>query len=155
MGFFKKKEMDATRSDENKNKMRALFNQVVESGDTYNIVYGISQTIKTSNYILARKTTYLYMSLIIGFRESDMSIVLLQTTPELEGCSDPEVFTMANLKKAKIVQGQFTLYHAGGIMAGYTQFCIADRNDEDYLAYIYQPDEAAQWDLFWPKFLAS
>lgn len=156
MGFFsRKKEWDEPRIQENKDKMKLLFNQVVEDHEGYEIVYGISQKIKTSNYVLARKTTYLFTSLIIGFRESDKSIILIQTTPELDGCGDPEKFTMNDLKKAKITQGQFTLYHAGGIMAGYTQFCIMDSFDEDYTVYINQPEQAAKWDVFWPLFLAS
>lgn len=156
MGFFRKEKVwDEERNQANKQKMRALFNQVVEDSEGYNIVYGVSQKIKTSNYVLARKTTYLFTSLIIGFRESDMSIILIQTTPDLEGCSDPEKFTMNHLKKAKIVQGQFTLYHEGGLMAGYTQFSIMDSFDEDYTVYINQPEEAIQWDAFWTQFLAS
>ncbi|MEG0275592.1 MAG: hypothetical protein RR630_01040 [Coprobacillus sp.] len=156
MGFFRKEKVwDEERNQANKEKMRLLFNQVVEDSEGYHIVYGISQKVKTSNYILARKTTYLFTSLIIGFRESDMSIILIQTTPELDGCSDPEKFTMNHLKKAKIVQGQFVLYYEGGIMAGYTDFCIMDSFDEDYTVYIHQPEEAAQFDVFWPAFLAS
>lgn len=156
MGFFRKEKVwDEDRNLENKNKMRLLFDQVVEDSQGYDIVYGVSQKIKTSNYVLARKTTYLFTSLIIGFRESDMSIILIQTTPELDGCSDPEKYTMDHLKKAKIVQGQFTLYFEGGIMAGYTQFSIMDSFDEDYIIYINQPEECAAWDIFWPKFLAS
>lgn len=94
MGLFgkKKKAWDEGRIQENKAKMRALFEQVVEDAAGYQLVYAYSSSVKTSNYILARKTTYTYTSLIVGFREADMSIVILQTTPELEGCSDPEIF---------------------------------------------------------------
>lgn len=156
MGFFRKEKVwDEERNQANKEKMILLFNQVVEDSEDYHIVYGVSQKIKTSNYVLARKTTYLFTSLIIGFRDSDKSIILIQTTPELDGCSDPEKYTMSHLKKAKIVQGQFTLYHEGGMMAGYTQFSIMDSFDEDYTVYINQPGEAAQFDQFWPAFLAS
>ena len=94
MGLFgkKKKLWDEARVQENKARMHALFEQVVEDSAGYQLVYAYSSSIKTSNYILARKTTYTYTSLIVGFRESDMSIVILQTTPELEGCSDPAYF---------------------------------------------------------------
>ncbi len=155
MGFFKKKAMDATRVAENKAKMRALFDQVVEDKEGYDIVYGFSQNVKTSNYVLARKTTYTYTSLIIGFRHSDMSIVLIQTTPDLEGCSDPVKYTMADLKKVKIVQGEFCLYFQGGIMAGYTSFCIMDRCDEDFFVYIDQTEDTPKWDVFWEEFKRS
>lgn len=156
MGLFSRKKVwDEERVKSNKEKMRRLFEQVVVDYEGYDLVYGISQKIKTSNYVLARKTTYLYTSLIIGFRQSDMSLILIQTTPELDGCGDPDRYTMSDLKKAKIVQGQYTLYHQGGIMAGYLQFSIMDYFDEDYTVYINQPEEAAKWDEFWPKFLAS
>lgn len=155
MGFFKKKEMDQTRVAENKAKMRALFDQVVADKDGYEIVYGFSQDVKTSNYILASKTTYTYTSLIIGYRVSDQSIILIQTTPDLEGCSDPIRYTMADLKKVKIVQGQYCLYHQGGLMAGYTSFCILDRCDEDFFVYVDQSAECDQWCNFWEGFKRS
>lgn len=153
MGWFrKKKEWDIQKSDANKSKLRQLFNGVMADGDSYDIIYGYGLNIKNSDYILARKTTYSYTSLIIGYRESDMSIVLLQTTPELEGCSDPEIFTKDNIKKAKISTGMYTIYHQGGLMAGYTQFATLAENDEKFLAYLYQPEEYAKFEAFFKEF---
>ncbi len=88
MSLFRKKKWDIERSEQNKGLIRQLFSQAMPDGDTWKIVYGYGLNIKTSDYIIARKTTYTYTSLIIGYRESDMSIALLQTTPELEGCSE-------------------------------------------------------------------
>lgn len=156
MGLFSRKKVwDEERVQSNKDKMKVLFEQVVEDSQGYNIVYGITQNIKTSNYIIARKTTYLYTSLIIGYRESDMSLVLIQTTPELDGCSDPEIYTMKNLKKAKISQGGYTIYFEGGMMAGYSQFYVADEYDEDYTVYIHQPQAYSNFDAFWKAFVKS
>ena len=93
MSLFRKKKWDIERSEQSKGLIRQLFNQAMPDGDTWKIVYGYGLNIKTSDYIIARKTTYTYTSLIIGYRESDMSIALLQTTPELEGCSKAEIFT--------------------------------------------------------------
>ena len=153
MGWFrKKKEWDIQKSDANKSKLRQLFNGVMTDGDSYDVIYGYGLNIKNSDYILARKTTYTYTSLIIGYRQSDMSIVLLQTTPELEGCSDPEIFTKDNIKKAKISTGMYTIYHQGGLMAGYTQFATLAENDEKFLAYLYQPEEYAKFEAFFKKF---
>ena len=90
MSLFRKKKWDIERSEQNKGLIRQLFSQAMPDGDTWKIVYGYGLNIKTSDYIIARKTTYTYTSLIIGYRESDMSIALLQTTPELEGCSEAE-----------------------------------------------------------------
>ena len=120
MSLFRKKKWDIERSEQNKGLIRQLFSQAMPDGDTWKIVYGYGLNIKTSDYIIARKTTYTYTSLIIGYRESDMRIALLQTTPELEGCSEAEIFTRDSIKKAKISTGMYTIYHQGGIMAGYS-----------------------------------
>ena len=155
MGLFNKKQKvwDEERINENKSKMSALFNHVIEDNEGYKIVYAYSSSVKTSNYIIARKTTYTYTSLIIGYREADMSIIMLQTTPELEGCSDPVIFRKGEIKKAKFVQGGYTIYHKGGIMAGYTQFYVADEyDDESLFVYLKQNEEAQDWHDFWTAF---
>ena len=153
MGWFsKKKEWDVAKSEANKNRLRELFHKTVEEGDSYQVIYGYALEIKNSNYIVARKTTYTYTSLIIGYRESDMSIVLLQTTPELEGCSEAEIFKQDTIKKAKMSTGMYTIYHQGGMMAGYTQFATLPGNDEKFLAYVYQPEEYDKFDAFFREF---
>lgn len=102
MGWFSKKKVwDTPKSDANKKKLRELFNGVVTDGDSYSIVYGYGLDIKNSNYIIASKVKYTYTSLIIGYRESDMSIALVQTTPELEGCSEATFFKKDSIKKLK------------------------------------------------------
>lgn len=151
-GLFKKKEWDIEKSDENKKRIKALFNKVMKDGDSWNVVYGYSTDIKSSNYILARKTTYEYTSLIIGYRESDMSIALIQTTPELDGCSDPEIFAKDGIKKAGMIFGEYVIYHQGGMMTGYSKFAVDDGCDEDYLAYIYQPEEYQKFDAFFKEY---
>lgn len=152
LGFGKKKEWDLERSKENKNKMRGLFNNVVEDGDSFTLVCGYGLNIKNSDYIVARKTTYTYTSLIIGYRESDMSIVLVQTTPELEGSSEAEIFRKDSIKKSKIATNMYTIYHEGGMMAGYTQFATFEENDDKVLVYIHQPEEHKDFDDFFKKF---
>lgn len=46
----------------------------------------------------------------------------------------------------------YTIYHQGGIMAGYTQFATLPENDEDYLVYIYQPEEHEDFAKFYKRF---
>ena len=152
-GFGKKKEWDLEKSEQNKAKLRTLFNSVLPDGNTWKVLYGYTEDIKNMNYILARKTTYTYGSLIIGYRESDMSIALMQTVPELDGCSDePMFFRKDNIKKAKSVIGMYTIFHKGGMMAGFTQFSAIAENDEKFLAYVYQPDEFNAFEAFFKKF---
>lgn len=153
MGWFsKKKEWDMVKSEANKNRLRELFHKTVEEGDSYQVIYGYALEIKNSNYIVARKTTYTYTSLIIGYRESDMSIVLLQTTPELEGCSEAEIFKQDTIKKAKMSTGMYTIYHQGGWTADYTQFAVLEENDENFLVYVCQREEAEKFNEFFKKF---
>lgn len=150
--LFKKKEWDTARSDANKKRMRELFDSAVADGDSYKIVYGYGLNITNSDFIVARKTTYEYTSLIIGYRESDMSIVLVQTVPELDGHSEPEIFKKGEIRKSKMTLGMYTIYHQGGMMAGYTQFATMEGSDEKYLAYVYQPEEFQDFDVFFKKF---
>lgn len=152
--FFSKKtkEWDIPMSNANRDKIRELFNGVMSDGDSWKVAYGYNLNVKTSNYVLARKTTYEYASMIVGYRESDMSIALIETTPELDGCGEPEIFTPDSIKKAKVVAGMYTIYYQGGIMAGYRQFDVREDNDEEYLAYVYQPEEAVEFKEFFKKF---
>ena len=46
----------------------------------------------------------------------------------------------------------YTIYHQGSIMAGYTQFATLPENDEDYLAYMYQPEEHEDFAKFYKRF---
>ena len=49
MGFFSKlfkgPEIDMEKSNANAKKMRALFNQVVENGDNYRLIFGYTEDV--------------------------------------------------------------------------------------------------------------
>ena len=48
--LFKGPQVDMAKSDANRKKMRALFNQVVENGDDYKILYGFTENVSRFNY---------------------------------------------------------------------------------------------------------
>ena len=48
--LFKEPEGDLEKSEANRQKMRALFNHVVENGDDYNLVYGYTEDVSRFNY---------------------------------------------------------------------------------------------------------
>ncbi len=146
---FGKKKWDEEKSDANKAKMRELFNSVVEDGASYQIVYGFGLDVTRSTIIVASKVTYEYASIIVGYREQDMSIVFVQTTPDLDVCSEPMIFKREDIKKAKITTGMYTIYKQGGMMAGYEQFSVIEDNDENYLVYCHQKEEADKFHDFW------
>lgn len=150
--FFKKKEWDVEKSNANKKKMREIFNTVVENGDSYKVAYGFSLDVSRFKVPMLRTITYEYASLIIGYRESDMSIAVIQTTPQLDEYSAVQIFKKDDIKKAKIAAGQCTIYHKGGLMAGYTSFSVIEDNDEDYLVYCQQDEEADDFEAFWKEF---
>ena len=152
MGLFSKKKWDIEKSEANKAIMRTLFNGVMPDGESYKIAYGYSQSLKSMNYLIVRKQTITVASLIVGYRDSDKTIVLVPTLPELDGCGEPQIFKNTDIKKAKIVSGEYVVYHKGGIMAGYTQFGVVAENDDDVSAYIYQPEESADFAEFWKRY---
>ncbi|MEG0365907.1 MAG: hypothetical protein RR585_03665 [Coprobacillus sp.] len=156
MGFLKKKEIDEERSNENKAKMNALFQQVVEDADTYQVVYGFTSDVKKSNYVLATKTTFSYGSLIIGYRESDMTIVMLDTIPDFSGCGDAKYYRKSEIKKASFnnTKAKHVIQLAGGLFGEKFEFAVMDMNDYEHLAYIHQTDEFYIWYEFWQKFSA-
>ncbi len=57
MGFFGKlfkgPEIDMEKSNANAKKMRQLFNQVVENGDTYQLIFGYRKTLPGSIMVLS------------------------------------------------------------------------------------------------------
>ena len=54
MGFFSKlfkgPEIDMEKSRKNAEKMRLLFNQEVENGDTYRLIFGYTEDVSRFNY---------------------------------------------------------------------------------------------------------
>ena len=54
MGFFSKlfkgPEIDMEKSNANAKKMRVLFNQVVEEGDNYRLIFGYTEDVSRFNY---------------------------------------------------------------------------------------------------------
>ena len=138
-GLFSKK-VDTAKSDANKASMRKLFDQVVPDGGQYKLVYGFSQDITKSNYIIARKTTYTYTSLIIGYRADDPTVVILQTDPALSGCSDPVTYRRADIHKAyrsRMTGDSLVIYPD---KKGYFQFYTYPLTDDESL-YVYMDQE--------------
>lgn len=151
-GFGKKWDEEKDRSS--KSKMRALFDKAVEDGSTYQIVYAFNVDVSNMNYVVARKTTYTYKSIIIGFRESDMSLIMLDTVPEFDLYAEPKKYTPDNLKKVKKnFSGEYCLYKEGGMMADYDIFSVAEiYDDEELFAYLKQTEELKEFDEFWKHF---
>jgi len=91
MSIFKQ-EVDTVRSDKNKEKMRMFFNQLVDDGDAWEIIYTHKIDTKTRNFIIVRKTTYIYTCHIVGYQKDDMKLVIIKTDPQFETYEEPIFF---------------------------------------------------------------
>ena len=98
--LFKGPEIDQAKSQANKEKMRTLFNQVVEHGDQYRLLACYTEDVRRFNYGLVHGSKTSIASLIVGWREDDPTVVLVPTVPDLSGCGDPEVLRKADILKA-------------------------------------------------------
>ena len=98
--LFKGPEIDQEKSQANKEKMRALFNQVVENGDQYRLLACYTEDVRRFNYGLVHGSKSTIASLIVGWKEDDPTVVLVPTVPDLSGCGDPEVLRRADILKA-------------------------------------------------------
>ena len=98
--LFKGPEIDQAKSQANKEKMRALFNQVVENGDQYRLLACYTEDVRRFNYGLVHGSKTSIASLIVGWREDYPTVVLVPTVPDLSGCGDPEVLRKADILKA-------------------------------------------------------
>lgn len=74
MGLFSKlfqgPEIDQAKSDANRKKMRALFNQVVENGDAYQLIFGFTEDVSRFNYGLVHGSKSKIGNLIVGWDEA-------------------------------------------------------------------------------------
>ena len=98
--LFKGPEIDQAKSQANKEKMRALFNQVVENGDQYRLLACYTEDVRRFNYGLVHGSKSTIASLIVGWKEEDPTVVLVPTVPDLSGCGDPEILRRADILKA-------------------------------------------------------
>ena len=73
MGFFSKlfkgPEIDMEKSAANANKMRLLFNQVVENGDDYRLIFGYTEDVSRFNYGFVHGSKTKIGNLIVGWNE--------------------------------------------------------------------------------------
>lgn len=101
MGLFSKKpqepEYDAVDCGRKKKRMREVFNEAVKDGDTYEVLYAYMSTSKFERGFVFDWNTTTFFCYIVGFRQSDFSLVLVQTDADLQEHSDPFYVDMDNI----------------------------------------------------------
>ena len=158
MGLFSKlfqgPEIDQAKSDANRKKMRALFNQVVENGDAYQLIFGFTEDVSRFNYGLVRGSKSKIGNLIVGWDEAAETIVAVPTVPDLSGCGDPVYYRRSEIHKAyrnKYPTDAFIFYPD---RKGYIGINAYDwLEDESLYVYVSQEEELKAFtEFFMTKF---
>lgn len=114
MGLFSKKKervIDMEKSAENKKKLRALFNQAVEDGDTYKILYaGASESVIDRGLVVDTRISTFY-NYVVGYREYDYNVAVVEVDRDMTMFSEPNYVRIDEIKETnyykKICQAWF------------------------------------------------
>ena len=139
--FGKGPEIDGAKSDANRQKMRALFDQVVENGENYKLVFGYTEDVSRFNYGLVHGSRSKIGDLLVGWNEESGTIVAVPTVPDLSGCGEPVYYRRSEIHKAyrnKYPTDAFIIYPD---RKGYIGINIYDWLDDESL-YVYVEQEA-------------
>ena len=152
--LFKGPEIDQAKSDANRKKMRALFNQVVENGDAYQLIFGYTEDVSRFNYGLVHGSKTKIGNLIVGWNEAAETIVAVPTVPDLSGCGDPVYYRRSEIHKAyqnKYPVAAFIIYPD---RKGYIGIRACDwLEDESLYVYVSQEEELKAFtEFFMTKF---
>ena len=158
MGFFSKlftgPEVDMEHSAANAKKMRTLFNQMVENGDDYQLIFGYTEDVARFNYGFVHGSKTKIGNLIVGWNEGSQTIVVVPTVPDLSGCGDPVWYRRSEILKAyrnKYPTDAFVIYPDKN---GYIAINAYDwLEDESLYVYVSQEKELAAFtDFFMNRF---
>ncbi len=153
MGFFsklfKEPEPDMEKSNANARKMRELFNQKVENGGDYKLIFGYTEDVSRFNYGFVHGSKTKIGNLIVGWKEADQTIVVVPTVPDLSGCGEPAYYRRPEILKAyrnKYPTDAFIIYPD---KKGYIGINAYDwLEDETLYVYVSQEKELAEFTEF-------
>lgn len=98
--LFRGPQVDMEKSSANWKKMRALFNQVVENGDDYQLIFGYTEDVGRFNYGFVHGSKTKIGNLMVGWNEASQTIITVPTVPDLSGCGDPVIYRRSEILKA-------------------------------------------------------
>ena len=152
--LFKGPEIDMEKSDANAKKMRALFNQAVEDGDNYRLIFGYTEVVSRFNYGFVHGSKTKIGNLIVGWNADSQTVVVVPTVPDLSGCGDPTYYHRSEILKAyrnKYPTDAFIIYPD---KKGYIAINAYDwLEDEKLYVYVSQDAELAAFtDFFMNRF---
>ncbi|WP_363315542.1 hypothetical protein [uncultured Flavonifractor sp.] len=158
MGLFSKllkgPEVDMEKSSANAAKMRTLFDQVVEDGERYRLIFGYTEDVSRFNFGFVHGSRTKIGNLIVGWDEDSRTIVVVPTVPDLSGCGEPTYYRRDQILKAyrnKYPTEAFIIYPD---RKGYIGINAYDwLEDESLYVYVAQKEELAAFtDFFLNRF---
>lgn len=154
--FFKGPEVDMEKSDANAKKMRELFNQVVENGGEYRIIFGYTEDVSRFNYGFVHGSKTKIGNLIVGWNEEKETVAVVPTVPDLSGCGDPAYYRRSEILKAyrnKYPTDAFIIYPDKKSYIGINAYDWLD--DESLYVYVSQEEELAAFTEFFMNHFAK
>ena len=152
--LFKGPEIDQAKSDANAQKMRQIFDQMVEGGKDYRLIFGYTEDVSRFNYGFVHGSKTKIGNLIVGWNEDSQTIVVVPTVPDLSACGDPVWYRRSEILKAyrnKYPTDVFVIYPD---KKGYIAINAYDwLEDESLYVYVSQEKELAEFtDFFLNRF---
>lgn len=154
--LFKGPEIDMVKSNANAKKMRALFNQAVENGDDYRLIFGFTEDVSRFNYGFVHGSKSKIGNLLVGWNEVNQTIVIVPTVPDLSGCGDPTYYRRSEILKAyrnKYPTDAFIIYPDRKSYIGINAYDWLE--DEKLYVYVSQDEELAAFTEFFKTHFAT
>ncbi|MFR2827632.1 MAG: hypothetical protein ACLTCQ_26120 [Enterocloster bolteae] len=144
------------KSNANAKKMRALFNQAVENGDDYRLIFGFTEDVSRFNYGFVHGSKSKIGNLLVGWNEVNQTIVVVPTVPDLSGCGDPTYYRRSEILKAyrnKYPTDAFIIYPDRKSYIGINAYDWLE--DEKLYVYVSQDEELAAFTEFFKTHFAT
>ena len=154
--LFKGPEIDMVKSNANAKKMRALFNQAVENGDDYRLIFGFTEDVSRFNYGFVHGSKSKIGNLLVGWNEVNQTIVVVPTVPDLSGCGAPTYYRRSEILKAyrnKYPTDAFIIYPDRKSYIGINAYDWLE--DEKLYVYVSQDEELAVFTEFFKTHFAT
>ena len=154
--LFKGPEIDMVKSNANAKKMRALFNQAVENGDDYRLIFGFTEDVSRFNYGFVHGSKSKIGNLLVGWNEVNQTIVVVPTVPDLSGCGDPTYYRRSEILNAyrnKYPTDAFIIYPDRKSYIGINAYDWLE--DEKLYVYVSQDEELAAFTEFFKTHFAT
>lgn len=154
--LFKGPEIAMVKSNANAKKMRALFNQAVENGDDYRLIFGFTEDVSRFNYGFVHGSKSKIGNLLVGWNEVNQTIVVVPTVPDLSGCGDPTYYRRSEILKAyrnKYPTDAFIIYPDRKSYIGINAYDWLE--DEKLYVYVSQDEELAAFTEFFKTHFAT